>query len=319
MYQLEVKAKLVAATFPPSEGWDVCVDIDPMERCQGGTHPAGKRERVRDAEARLRALGVRVGAHPTFGRADIVATHPIQGTVVVEVEGTSARQKEQAMYSALGQTVLMMSPAAQRTYYALAVPDDADWHRQLRKIPREVAALLRLRLILVGEDGVRELSDVDGLTPLDAADVHARFERALTTFADREHDLIRRDPSERSLTHRLAVHLEREFPTWNVDCEYNRLGDRPKVIAVQAPRRVETDADDAVTAFPDIIVHLRGPAGPNLLIVEAKKASSHTDTGFDHLKLAAYHEQLGYIHAAFVTLPSGDRGGSPVEWLCPDA
>src|SRR5688572_23636523 len=41
MYQLEVKASLVAAVFPPSQGWTVCVDIDSMERCNRGVHPGG--------------------------------------------------------------------------------------------------------------------------------------------------------------------------------------------------------------------------------------------------------------------------------------
>ncbi len=43
---------------------------DAMERCQGAAHPADKRERVIVAEARLRELGVRIGAHPIYGRAD---------------------------------------------------------------------------------------------------------------------------------------------------------------------------------------------------------------------------------------------------------
>lgn len=158
MYQLEVKASLVAALFPPSEGWRVHVDIDAMERCNGGNHPAGKRERAVVAEARLKSLGVFIGKHPEFGRADVVATHPMHGTVVVEVEGTSSRQREQAMYSALGQTVLMMRETGQALVYALAVPDEPEWERQLRKIPEHVTGLLRLRLYLVSGVGVRQLN-----------------------------------------------------------------------------------------------------------------------------------------------------------------
>jgi hypothetical protein len=29
---------------------------------------------------------------------------------------------------------------------------------------------------------------------------------------------------ERSTAHRLAVHLDHQFPGWNVDCEYDRDG-----------------------------------------------------------------------------------------------
>ena len=47
---------------------------------------------------------------------------------------------------------------------------------------------------------------------------------ALSDFYARETDLLEKDLGERALTHRLAVALERQFPEWNVDCDYNRLG-----------------------------------------------------------------------------------------------
>lgn len=34
--------------------------------------------------------------------------------------------------------------------------------------------------------------------------------------------LFEADANERSISHRLALYLEEEFPGWNVDCEYNR-------------------------------------------------------------------------------------------------
>jgi hypothetical protein len=133
------------------------VDIDAMERCNGGSHPSGKRDRAFAAESRLNKLGVQIGNHPVFGRADIVAMHPSRGTTLVEVEGASSRQREQAIYSALGQAVLMMRPDRDDLSYALAVPDDGSWEAQLRKIPSHVLKILRLRLYLVSGKGVREL------------------------------------------------------------------------------------------------------------------------------------------------------------------
>lgn len=143
--------------FPRSGGWSVTMDVDAMERAKGGQHPTGKRERVQEAEAQARALGVTIGAHPTFGRADLVAEHPELGTVVVEVEGDSSRQREQAMYSALGQLLVQMRNFDDATSYALAVPDSPVWERQLMKIPAAVAARLRVRLYLVSEAGTREV------------------------------------------------------------------------------------------------------------------------------------------------------------------
>ncbi|MDP1780176.1 MAG: hypothetical protein Q8K73_07870, partial [Anaerolineales bacterium] len=103
MYQLEVKRWLVEYRFPPSEGWKVYVDIDSMERANGGQHKPDKKVHAEDAEKALVVLGVTIGSHPNYGRADIVAEHPKHGIYIVEVEGTSSRQKEQAVYSALGQ------------------------------------------------------------------------------------------------------------------------------------------------------------------------------------------------------------------------
>ena len=108
MYQLEVKATLIASLFQKSDGWSVTADIDAMERAKGGRHPPDKLKRVQAADVQLSKLDVTLGSHPKFGRADVVAEHPHLGTVVVEVEGESSRQREQAVYSALGQLVTLM-------------------------------------------------------------------------------------------------------------------------------------------------------------------------------------------------------------------
>jgi hypothetical protein len=156
LYQLEVKAALVDSRFSPSQGWNVTVGVDAMERAHGGRHLPDKRERAEAAEQRLKELGARIGPDKEFGRADIVARHPSLGTVVVEVEGDSSRQREQTMYSALGQTLLNMRETHEAVDYALAVPDSEDWREQLGKVPKGVADRLRLRLYLVSEGGVRQ-------------------------------------------------------------------------------------------------------------------------------------------------------------------
>lgn len=153
MYQLEVKRWLIEHQFPPAEGWRVCVDIDAMERAKGGKHTPDKAERAAIAETNLRRLGATVGAHHIFGRADIVAEHDLHGLVLVEVEGQSSRQKEQAVYSALGQLLLQMNGGNHR--YAIAVPDEPTWERQVCKIPTHAKKLLNLSYLLVSEFGVR--------------------------------------------------------------------------------------------------------------------------------------------------------------------
>lgn len=158
MYQLEVKRYLVEHQFPPNLGWDVTVDIDAMELANGGRHPLGKRERAGLARDWLKEAGVEIASHPEFGRADLVARRrrPGTATVIVEVEGESSRQKEQAVYSAFGQIVLLMKPDT-NVRYGIAVPDTPSWESQMAKIPAHVRNLLSLTLWLVDETSVREL------------------------------------------------------------------------------------------------------------------------------------------------------------------
>jgi hypothetical protein len=156
MYQLQVKAVVVATQFPQADGWRVTVDIDAMERGLGG-QSVEKQEAAQFFEKQLRERGVTFGAHPTFRRADIVAEHPTRGIMVVEVEGRSSRQREQAVYSALGQTLLLMRRFDASIGYAIAVPDSEDWVRQLRKVPGVVTSRLNLKLWAVSEQAVREI------------------------------------------------------------------------------------------------------------------------------------------------------------------
>jgi hypothetical protein len=151
MYQIEVKRWLVNYRFPPSDGWKVTVDIDSMERANGGTHMEGKAEKAREAERALIELGARIGSHPKFGRADVVAEHQEHGLWLVEAEGQSSRQKEQAMYSALGQLLLQMKGEPLQT--AIAVPREPAWEKQLAKVPVHARKLLGLTLILVSPSG----------------------------------------------------------------------------------------------------------------------------------------------------------------------
>jgi hypothetical protein len=94
---------------------------------------------------------MKIVAHRLYGRADLVARKEGVGTFVAEVEGDSGRQKEQSMYSALGQVVLSMRDPSPEISYALAAPDADKWAEQLREAPSRIRELLRLKLWLVSE------------------------------------------------------------------------------------------------------------------------------------------------------------------------
>ena len=67
-------------------------------------------------------------------------------------------------------------------------------------------------------------------------------------------------------------------------------------------RTAKDDDLDAVTIFPDIIVHKRGTNDQNLLVVEVKKASSAISSKYDFEKLRAFKAELRYAFAAHVTI-----------------
>ena len=105
---------------------------------------------------------------------------------------------------------------------------------------------------------------------------------AIEAFYTREGLLFERDLGERTLTHRLAVHLERQFDGWDVDCDYNRLGER--LLKLPHGSIVSTDDELGKSIFPDIVVHRRA-VPENLLAVEVRKATNHQPVEHDHHKL----------------------------------
>jgi hypothetical protein len=117
--------------------------------------------------------------------------------------------------------------------------------------------------------------------------MHSELNRlisALQEFYARERFILDRDLGERALTHRLAVHVERNFLSWDVDCDYNRLGDRTMLL----PRGSIVSTDDSLgkSIYPDIVVHRRA-VPENLLALEIRKAINPQSSAHDRHKLMA--------------------------------
>lgn len=127
--------------------------------------------------------------------------------------------------------------------------------------------------------------------------------------------------NERSITHRLAVYLEEEVGgDWDVDVEYNRVGEDEvsKTVPIEyLNSKISDDVDpgdlDAKTVYPDVIVHNRGERYENLLVIEAKKSGRSGE--YDRDKLTAYKEELRYEHGVFVTF-EGIRPGEDLGYSC---
>ena len=99
---------------------------------------------------------------------------------------------------------------------------------------------------------------------------------ALQEFYAREAFLLEKDLGERALTHRLAVHFEKQFSGWEVDCDYDRLGER--TLRLPHGSIVSTDDHLGKSIYPDIVVHQREIPN-NLLAVEVRKSANHQPLG----------------------------------------
>jgi hypothetical protein len=111
-----------------------------------------------------------------------------------------------------------------------------------------------------------------------------KFVTALGEFYPREAFLFEKDLGERTLTHRLAVHIEKQFPGRDVDCDYNRLGER--TLRLPHGTIVSTDDQFGKSIYPDIVVHQREIPN-NLLAIEVRKAANHQPPEHDRHKLRA--------------------------------
>src|ERR1700676_4066180 len=107
---------------------------------------------------------------------------------------------------------------------------------------------------------------------------------ALHEFYAHETFLLEKDLGERTLAHRLAVHMEKQFSGWDVDCDYNRLGER--TLRLPHGTIVSTDDHFGKSVYPDIVVHQREIPN-NLLAIEVRKASNHQSPEHDQHKLRA--------------------------------
>ena len=137
---------------------------------------------------------------------------------------------------------------------------------------------------------------------LSGKDIRKHIERAYQMLIKKDKYLLEIDANERSITHRLAIYLELEFPEYDVDCEYNRDGFSSKRL-IGYKKKIDSDDTDGVTVYPDIIIHHRGERD-NFIVIEAKKYSSTDDS--DKEKLNIYKNELLYKHAYFVRFLVGE-------------
>lgn len=160
---------------------------------------------------------------------------------------------------------------------------------------------------------------------MDFNNVQTNLSTAITRLMDKDFYLLKHDVNERSITHKLAEHLQSVFgDSLNVDCEYNRHikgSIDPKkiyILEVEKERIVDRSYSEA-SVFPDIIVHKRGENIHNTLVIEVKKSTSTVDRNYDFKKLECYTEsnsginKLQYKYGVFILFYTREDCGNEPE------
>ncbi len=148
-------------------------------------------------------------------------------------------------------------------------------------------------------------------------EVRARLTKAVARLNARDGYLLQNDLSERCIASRLAMYLQPLFRAHVVDVEYNRAGAEPKRLNLPDECANFRDADGRSLVVPDIIVHRRGPEGPNLLVVELKKTTNPDGPECDRKRVHAFVSQLGYACGALVaceTRPGHNNEATVLHW-----
>ena len=123
---------------------------------------------------------------------------------------------------------------------------------------------------------------------VDERDVFDKVGRALAAFVKDNFELLEFDASERSIPHKMAECLQREFDDSTVDCEYNREGKGRDPKRIGKRKEINSNNRKQRRVFPDIVVHQRGTQERNVLVIEIKKSHPRRPHDNDIEKLKAF-------------------------------
>lgn len=125
----------------------------------------------------------------------------------------------------------------------------------------------------------------DKLPKYDA--IRDALREAVLETLDKDYDLVALGGHEQAIAHRIAFYLERWFPGFHTDCEYNRQKHKAKNRHPETPKSTKK-------MRPDIIVHRRNTSR-NVLAVEMK-AEANPATKDDLGKLKCLKAERTYLY-----------------------
>jgi hypothetical protein len=152
-----------------------------------------------------------------------------------------------------------------------------------------------------------------------AEEVRERVEVAIAALMKPDRYLLENNLGERCIAGRLAIYLQQTFSDLSVDVEYNRDGIAPKTLDLPENCADYKNESGEALVVPDVIVHRRGPGGPNILVIEIKKSTNPNRHGMrDRERVRAFRAQLRYEFGALImceTRPGRKPDLSVSEWI----
>lgn len=136
-------------------------------------------------------------------------------------------------------------------------------------------------------------------------------EKALDELYTKDSYLLENEVHERTIVFRFGLYLQvlmdksKKFNEYNLDFEYNRNGNDPKMLSILGSN-----------VIPDLIIHRRGSNDHNLLVVEFK-TYWNSDTRSDLEKLSGFmskKEPYKYIAGKSIVL-SKNRATVEIQTL----
>lgn len=144
---------------------------------------------------------------------------------------------------------------------------------------------------------------------MNSKEIFQRFQDLLTEFLETDKVLLEIDSNERSISHKLAEHMQSKFTGWNVDCEYNRVKYKLK--------KVNGKKVNGKLVNPDIIVHHRNTY-ENLLVVEVKKSRNKKGIQNDRKRLENFLKAPLIYKAGILIVFKGTNATLEKFVYCPE-
>jgi len=140
------------------------------------------------------------------------------------------------------------------------------------------------------------------------------LKNTLKKLREVDFQLLEINVNEKTISHKLAEHLQREICDFSVDCEYNRHQGLVKKLDISYDD-IDIEDIDAKTIYPDIVIHKRNTDDGNLLVIEIKKSSNSQSHDFDISKIKALtHEPYNYKFGLFLEI-NVSGGSDCLKWF----